>query len=468
MERVQTRQLPVMLMALLMAFILVITGCSSGGNTKSDNSNGAGNTPANQATNGGADNAATGSESVSPADLQGTIKVWDWDEAFLTKMVPEFNKVYPNVKVEYTVVNNNDYMQKIQSGIASGSDVPDVILGEMNYRGQLFDLDILDNLEQAPYNFSKDQLLDYLAPILSNPKGELVGVDQSITPAGLAYRRDLAKEYLGTDDPDQVAALFPDWNAFIEKGKEVVSKSGGKVTMFASFDDAYRILREQTSKAYVDGNTINLTERLTKPLGTVFQMRDAGILGKYEAYTPGWNASFAKGDTLFYPMAPWGAKWNIAANDPDGEGRWGLIAAPEGSYTYGGTSISVYKGSKNKEAAWAYIQFAYMSDEGMEVNYKEFGNMAGTKAFFENHKDWIEAGTEYDKFFAGQNLNKTFYEKIVPTVKAEPQTKYHSIVQNAYNSLYPLWMKDTSIDLNAALDKLKSEVQNMAPDATVN
>lgn len=461
----QIKRLPLAVTVLLLAFIMLIAGCAGSGDA-----NGGGDGKGSGEGNGTASSAPAngGNASASSGELSGTIKVWDWDEAFLKKMVPEFNKAYPNIKVEYTVVNNNDYMQKIQSGIASGSDVPDVILGEMNYRGQLFDLDILDNLEAAPYNFARNELLDYLPPIMFNSKGELVGVDQSITPAGLAYRRDLAKEYLGVDDPDAVAALFPDWNAFIEKGQEVLDKSGGEVTMFASFDDAYRILREQTANPYVEGNTINLTQRLQQPLGTVFQMRDAGILGKYEAYTPGWNASFAKGDNIFYPMAPWGAKWNIAANDQDGEGRWGLIPAPEGSYTYGGTAIGVYKDSKNKEAAWAYIQFAYMSDEGMAVSYKELGNMAGTKAFFEKHMDWIDAGTEYDKFFAGQNLNKTFYEKIVPTVKAEPQTKYHSIVQNAYNSLYPLWMKDKTIGLDEALAKLKSEVQNMAPEATVN
>ncbi|MFC0214616.1 ABC transporter substrate-binding protein [Paenibacillus chartarius] len=443
--------------ALLLASAVALSGCTGGSESAGG---GSGETGTNTAAGDSASSAGGG--------IKGTIKVWDWDEAFLKRMVPEFNKKYPNVKVEYTVVNNTDYMQKLQSGIASGSDVPDVILGEMNYRGQLFDLDILDNLEGAPYNFKRTQLLDYLPSILSNSKGELVGVDQSITPAGLAYRRDLAKQYLGTDDPDALAAAIPDWHTFIEKGKKVQQDSGGKVTMFASFDDAYRVLREQNSKPYVNGTTINLTERLKLPLETVFSMRDAGVLGKYEAYTPGWNASFAKGDNIFYPMAPWSAKWNIAANDKDGIGRWGLIPAPGGSYTYGGTSIGVFKGSKNKEAAWAYINFAYMSDEGMAVSYKEFGNMAGTKEFFEKHKDWIEAGTDYDKYFAGQNLNKTFLEKIVPSVKADPQTKYNAMVQTAYSSLYPLWMKDTSIKVNAALEKLKSEVKNLAPEATIN
>lgn len=453
----------VTLLVLAMMITAILAGCAK-------NDSAANRNTSEPSSNSGGTSANAEGEAPTlggiPTNIEGEIVVWDWDEAFLTTMVPEFNKVFPNVKVKYTVVNNNDYMQKLQSGIASGSEVPDVILGEMNFRGQLFDLDVLDNLEQAPYHFSKDQLLDYLPPLLSNTKGELVGVDQSITPAGLGYRRDLAKEYLGTDDPNELSTLLPDWNAFIQKGIEVKEKSGGAVTMIASFDDAYRVLKGQTEQPYINGSTIELTERMKVPFEKLFAMRDAGILGKYEGYTPGWNASFAKGDNIFYPMAPWSPKWNVQANDPDGIGRWGLMAAPEGGFTYGGTSVSVYKNSKNKEAAWAYIYFCYLSSEGMETNYKKLGNMPGIKSFFEEHRDWLEAGTELDQFF-NQNLSLTFYDDIVPEVTGSTQTKYDSIVQTAFNSLFPLWMKDTSIGVDGALEQFKEAVKNQAPEATI-
>jgi multiple sugar transport system substrate-binding protein len=450
-------------LALCFTFLLGFVLSACGGNKSAGTNEG----PAGESGQPSAANESVTTIGGIPTDLKGEIVVWDWDEAFLETMVPEFNKHFPNIKVKYTVVNNNDYMQKLQSGIASGSEVPDVILGEIGYRGQLFDLDILDNLEQPPYNFSREELLDYLPPLLSNTKGELVGVDQSITPAGLAYRRDLAKQYLGTDDPDELSAMLTSWDVFIDKGREVLEKSGGAVTMIASFDDAYRVLKGQTERPYIDGTTINLTERMQGPFEILFRMRDTGIIGKYEGYTPGWNASFAKGDNIFYPLAPWSAKWNIQANDPDGIGRWGLIPAPEGGFTYGGTSIGVYKNSKNKEAAWAYIYFCYISSEGMEVNYHKLGNLPGVKSFYEKHRDWLEAGTELDKYF-GQNLSLTFYEKIVPEVAGNTQTKYDSIVQTVFNSLFPLWMKDTGIDMNQALEKFKEEIKKQAPEVTVN
>ncbi|MFX3632010.1 MAG: ABC transporter substrate-binding protein [Candidatus Pristimantibacillus sp.] len=426
-----------------------------------------GNNDGNKTNNSGTDTGSGAAASTNPEDMSATVKVWDWDETFQKEMIPEFNKKYPNIKVEVTVVNPNDYLQKLQSGIASGSDVPDVILGEMAYRGKLFDLGVLDNLEQAPYNFDKAQLLDYLPALLSNSKGELIGIDQAAAPAGLAYRRDLAKEYLGTDKPEELEALLSDWDAFIAKGIEVKEKSGGKVLMFPGLGDAFLVLRGQNGESYINGNEINLTAKMQGPIEKLFKMRDAGILGKNELWTPAWSASMAKGEFMFYPMAPWGPKWHISANDPQGIGNWGLVKAPEGSFTRGGTSISIYKDSKVKEAAWAFVNFAYMSDEGTAYSFKNLGNIPGVKSFYETQTALIEEGTEFDAFFGGQNLSKYFVEKIIPGVVGEPQTKYDSIVDGAFNSLYPLWTKDESINAATALEKFKSEVKNKALDATL-
>ncbi|MFC3799042.1 extracellular solute-binding protein [Cohnella sp. GCM10012308] len=447
--------------------LLLLSGAlaACGGNGKDNNaSSPSASSPA--ASSAGASSSAPAA-SADPTQLSGTVKVWDWDEAFQKGMIAEFNKTYPNIKVEVTVVNPNDYLQKLQSGIASGSDVPDVILGESAYRGKLFDLGVLDNLEGAPYNFDKSTVLDFTIPYISNGKGEVIAVDQAITPAGFAYRRDLAKEYWGTDDPAELEKLISTWDDFIAKGKELKDKSGGKVLMLPGLGDAFIPLKGQNFAPYVNGNEVDLTAKVKEPLNRLFEMRDAGILGKNELWTPAWSASMAKGEFMFYPMAPWGPKWHISANDPDGSGRWGLVKAPEGGFTRGGTAVGIYKDSKNKEAAWAFVQYAYLSDEGSAYNFKTFGNMTGSKSFYETHKDLIETPGPYDEFFGGQNLAKYFMEKIVPDMKGEPQSKYDSVVDGVFNALYPLWTKDTSVTADAALQKFISETKNKASDATV-
>jgi multiple sugar transport system substrate-binding protein len=402
-----------------------------------------------------------------PTQISATVKVWDWDEAFQQGMITEFNKVYPNIKIELTVVNPNDYLQKLQSGIASGSDVPDIILGESAYRGRLFDLNVLDNLQKEPYNFDASTIVDYVVPFVSDLAGNVVAVDQTLTPAGFAYRRDLAQEYWGTDDPVELEKMLSTWDQFIEKGKELNEKSNGSVLMMPGVGDAFIALRGQNVASYVNGNEVDLTKKLQGPLERLFEMRDAGILGKYELWSPAWSASMAKGEFMFYPMASWGAKWHISANDPDGSGRWGLVKAPERGFVRGGTAIGIYKDSKVKQAAWEFMKYAYLSDEGSLYNFQTFGNMTSSKAFYETHKDVIDSPGPFDEFFGGQNLAKYYMDNIVPEMEGEPQSKYDSVVDTVFNTLYPLWTKDSSITADTALDKFKEEFKNKASETTV-
>ena len=143
------------------------------------------------------------------------------------------------------------------------------------------------------------------------------------------------------------------------------------------------------------------------------------------------------------------------------------MPAPGGGFTYGGTSISVYKDSKAKEAAWAYINFCYMSTKGMEINYKKLGNLPGNKSFYKEHMDCLNQGTSLDKYFAGQNTNKYFYEKIVPGVKGERQSKYTSLVTWAFTSLYPVWNKEKSVTWQQALNQMKKNIQQQAHQVTI-
>ena len=68
----------------------------------------------------------------------------------------------------------------------------------------------------------------------------MIAIPDDISVAGIAYIKSLAKEYFGTDNPEEMEAIFTNWDAFIEKGKEVLQKSGGKVKMFPSLGDCIK------------------------------------------------------------------------------------------------------------------------------------------------------------------------------------------------------------------------------------
>ena len=383
--------------------------------------------------------AATGSKTEDSASTESsgddgeiTLTIWDWDEAHLTHMTEWYHEKHPNINFDTLVVSTADYMQKLQSALASGSGVPDIILSEMAYRGKVWDLGITEDLSKDPYNVKKEDMFDFATDLGSGPNGELYGVEQQICPSGFAYRRDLAKEYLGTDDPDEIADMISD-----------VSD-------------------------YIDGNKIDLTSRYTKALDIATKFNQAGILGKQEANTPAYNSSFAAGEVIFYPCAPWAAKWEEATNDPDGSGNWGLTKAPENGFTYGGTSVSIYSGSEHKDAAWEYIQDVYCTGDGVKEAYEQFGFMTGFKAPYEDKNSYFftEDG-QYDEFFGRQKLADYFINDIAINTVGQVQTKNEANVRSAIGNTVSQMAADPSMTTEEALEILKTEVQTLVPEAEI-
>ena len=158
--------------------------------------------------------AATGSKTEDSASTESsgddgeiTLTIWDWDEAHLTHMTEWYHEKHPNINFDTLVVSTADYMQKLQSALASGSGVPDIILSEMAYRGKVWDLGITEDLSKDPYNVKKEDMFDFATDLGSGPNGELYGVEQQICPSGFAYRRDLAKEYLGKKVASDITSM---------------------------------------------------------------------------------------------------------------------------------------------------------------------------------------------------------------------------------------------------------------------
>lgn len=411
--------------------------------------------------------AVCSAEEKNPEDITGTVVIWDWDSTSQNKYVERFNEVYPNITVEVQDVAWADYMTKLQTSYVSGMELPDIILGEIAWRGTLFEMGICDNLEEEPYNLDRTQMVESSIPLTSDSNGNIVGVDAQVTPAGFAYKRDMAIEYLGTDDPDEIAEMIKDWDSFLEVGKQVSEKSGGTVKMMASLGDVLLCTIGQNVVEYVDGTDVNLTEKMTKPLEITMKLRDAGIIGDLELYSAAWYSAYASDEYLFYECAAWCPSAVIKPNDPEDDGNWAITMPPEGSFNLGGTSYSIYKNSENKEAAWAYLEYVYFSEEGAADVYELTGNYSSYKPFYEGENSPVNQEGPLDSFFGGQSLVDFYINQAAPNAKTMAQTKYDAIISDTFQALTPKYMTDDSIDAAKALELFKDEFLLKAPEANV-
>lgn len=395
---------------------------------------------------------ASGKTSEGPG---GKITVWLWsDNSFVIEPYMAQN---PNAEIEMTVISSGDYLTKIQTTVASGGKLPDIVWGEISNRGQLFAMDVLKDLSQEPFNINLDDYDPSVINTTKNEDGVIVGVESSLTPAGLAYQKSVAKQYLGTDDIEAIKAMIPDWDSFIELGRKVKAESN--IPMFISLGDVYYIVNGQMKDSRITDGVIHkaVVEDL---FGQICEFRDAGIVGKLEQWTPAWYASFGTGSSVFAPMPSFGMSNWIAPNLEGEISDWQLITPPGGGFSWGGTCWSITKDCQNDELAWDFIEYA-TKGEGMKLRAERGETPSAVGAMDE------ERLNEPQPIFANQPINKVYMEEIVPTITTRVPTQYDFLDICTIELVLTSMNTDYNFTAQDATDLYIQEMTNQAPELVV-
>ena len=128
-----------------------------------------------------------------------------------------------NVQIETVVIEPADYVTKVQTALNGGQTTPDIIVGEPQMLEDFYDAGYFEDLNQAPYNAQdyKGQIVDYVWEVGQDADGIQRAISYQITPAGIYYRRDIAKEVFGTDDPDEIGKLFKDYPTILDTAEKL-------------------------------------------------------------------------------------------------------------------------------------------------------------------------------------------------------------------------------------------------------
>jgi lactose/L-arabinose transport system substrate-binding protein len=159
----------------------------------------------------------------------GTVTVWGWNIAAeaLEHIVPDFNKQFPNVKVNVVNMGHSDLHDRVAADCAAGgTDMPDVAIVE-NQEAELL-------WNRFPECFADLKPLGYTAYADKFPafkQTELKVADKVFAmpwdsgPVVLFYRRDLYQKAGVTAD------TLATWDDFIAAGEKLSAATGGKVKM---------------------------------------------------------------------------------------------------------------------------------------------------------------------------------------------------------------------------------------------
>ncbi|MCD7722440.1 MAG: extracellular solute-binding protein [Clostridiales bacterium] len=424
------------ILSILLAAMLVVgcfAGCSSGGSDEE-------------------------TSNTDTSTLTGTLVIWKWTAE--PEIIEAYEESHPGVEIEEVIVDSGDYLSKISTTIASGGTLPDILYGEILSRGQIFSMDILEDLSEDPYNIDLSLVDESVVNTMYDDEGRVLGVEVAVNPAGLAYDRSLAEEYLGVSEPEDVSALFTDWDTVLKIGKDIVSESNGEVTLFTSLGELYYIFDGQSSDARISGTTIN-SSVVSDLFTQIAKFRDAGVVSKIEQWTPSWYASFGTEASLLIALPSYGvANW-LAPNEEDGEADWGLIVPPGGGFNWGGTSVSITKDSTNKELAWDFIQW-YAFGEGADIRAEQEETVSAAGYYTEER---VSSGSS--DLFSGQNITDVFISEILPTVETRTTTAYDYADICAIETVLSQMNSDYSFTAEDATNYYIQLMQEQAEELTV-
>lgn len=433
-----------------------LAGCSQESQQAPSSSAGAESSAAEEST------PASNSGEEFGANPSGEVVIWGWDETEILK--DKLTEVYPQVTINYVTIAQTDLPQKIQTTLASGAQMPDVIQLEATTRGKMFSLDCWENFSEAPYNVDKNIFTIDQLPVSVDENGNLLGLPMGSVPSAMAYKRSLTKEYFGTDDPEELSEMFSTWNDYVEKGKEVNDKSGNTVKMFAGLSDLYNVLIGQTIIPFTNGNKLNIEESLTPIFNQLVAFKKAGIVDTLEQDSPALMASYADSTHIFYPCAQWSPRWVLKPNDSR-DGEWGLMELAGGAVNWGGGVYSIPKTALNKEGAFAVIKWLTMDPESAVPRRDELEVFTAIKSVYDDPDFYSRT----DSFFGGQDIDKFFAYTIIPKMdetNVRPLNKYDVEVKDAVSSALKTInaSSDGNVDVSALISQVEQDILSRCPE----
>ena len=423
---------PVRFLAALAVVGLLAASCGTNSGTTSSNAAGSGVIEASQAP------------AISPAaSVGGTLNVWAMgNEGDLLKdLAASFMKANPGVTVNVTPVDWGQAVAKLQTAIA-GHQTPDVSQMGTDMMGQFA---ATGALEGVPANFDPSLYFDS-AWNTNVVNGTVYGVPWYVETRLLYYRTDIAKAAGITSPPAT-------WDELTAMAKAMQSKGDAKwgISLGTKNWQEYLPFLWSNGGDVIDDqgkfqlNSPQAVEALTFYSSFFTDELSPSSVPEGFDITP----AFVAGTHPMFFSGPWHLGLIAKAGGKDFASKWAIAPMPkkESSTSFlGGSNLVVYKDSANKDAAWAFVQFA--SDPTTQV------------AWYEDATDLPAVKVAWDDPALADDPNVAMFGDQLESTKAQPATATWSELGTALNSTLEK-LTAGSITPQAAADEMQAAAEKI-------
>lgn len=381
-----------------------------------------------------------------PEPVEINLLGWTDEQA---RMIEKYIETHPDcgIKVIFKQVEttNGQYTSFLDEALTGKSDefVPDIYSAESAFvkhyssgaMGQ-YALPYTDLISGLSSKILSAQIAEYTVNLGKNSSGDVVGLAYQTTGGAFIYRRSVAKQVFGTDDPELVSNAIGggsgSWTKFFEVAETCNDK---RIAILSGDASLWHPVEGSAEKGWVVDGKLHIDSKREAFLDYSKNLYVNGWTNKTEEWSDEWKADIqGKGEKpvlgffgpawlINYSMEPACNKdddGNVINNDTD----WAICDAPVG-FLWGGTWMFANKklksdtseeGKRKLEAIQKIIEWITLdtTEEGLQYQW--------ANGLINNAKDTVASKVVMEKsdgtldFLNGQNM----FDYFIPANEKAP------------------------------------------------
>lgn len=425
-----------------------------------------------------------GTESGADATEGKVINIYSWNDEFrerLEAVYPEVEstskdgtvtKLKDGTEIHWVINPNQDgvYQQKLDEALgrqadAADDDKVDIFLSETDYVFKYTDADADVAMPLTDLGIDVDEAFadqyDFTRTTASDSAGVQRGSTWQCCPGLLVYRRDIAKDVFGTDEPEAVGEKVKDWDTIKQTAAELKAK--GYYT-FSSYADTFRLYGNSIDNSWVEpgGDEVNVDQKIMNWVNDSKEWLDNGYVDANVKgqWNDDWNKAMGSQSKVFAFLFPaWGIDFTLKPNWDGADGSWAVTTPPQ-EYNWGGSYIHAATGTDDPEHVKDIILAMTADKDNLLKISKEYSDFTNTKSGMQEAA--MDDATYASDFLDGQNPF-AYFAPVAENIKIAPLSSYDQgcveLIQNSFSDYL-----QGNVDYDKAKTNFETAIVERYPD----
>ncbi|MCF0138273.1 MAG: carbohydrate ABC transporter substrate-binding protein [Oscillospiraceae bacterium] len=411
---------------------------------------------------------ACGGGNEDPAPAPGeegkVFNIYAWNEEFKGFFDKYYaDKIPEGVEVKWTIVpsDNGAYQAALDEALlnqdaADADSKVDMFLAEADYILKYTNSAATQDIEALGVtDFSNTYA--YTVEAASDAEGVVKGVSFQCCPSALIYRRSIAKDVLGTDDPAEVQAALDSWEKF--DAVAAAAKDKGYL-MTASYAETYRVFSNNVTTPWVDAdNNLQFDKNIEIWMEQAERYVKNGYTLTEGIWDAGKNAEMGKdGKAMCFFGPAWYFNFCMGPAHDEAMGDWAICQGPAAHF-WGGTWLLAPAGSDNPTIL-ADIMNTFINDEevceALIRNESQFTNNQKVNEKVANDETYAS------EFLGGQN-DVAIFAELAKNIKFQNQTIYDQYMNEGLQTYFVEYLKGSVASIEQVMNNFYTYINEKAP-----